>query len=280
MNEQKFSPSPITEYAVAFGLNTEPKQEKRKRSCSCSHFESFKNRDYKHIRDWESLMFLLPREYCQILFEDPKLKKYAENLDDLGQSLICTSMLNNQEQNSVEPEVKTTYVSTCSTSTQPSSGYRGSSTILTDSGGSPFRYDDQAKQYVNRPPLPKGILRNPVLQNIKSRKNLMNTKRWGYLFIFVETRIHWFQLFFYLDFTVGTVCSSCEMTIRRLLKNEDRCLRSLEYRLKEFVNFIYLLLHCEMKGRERYQLLRTDCVIESSSLLCKIGYRFRTCLCM
>lgn len=145
-------------------------------SCIVSQLNfSFSLTDYKHIRDWESLMFLLPREYCQILVEDPKLKKYAD--DDLGRSLICTSMLNDQEQNSAEPEVKTTCVSTCSTGTQPSSGYRGSSTILTDSGGSPFRYEDQSKQYVHRPPLPRGILRNPVLQSIKSRKNLMNTKR-------------------------------------------------------------------------------------------------------
>ena len=122
-------------------------------------------------------MFLLPREYCQILVEDPELKKYAENFDDFGRSLICTSTLNDAEPSSAETEVKTTCASTCSTGTQPSSGYRGSSTILTDSGGSPFRYEEQGKQYVNRPPLPRGILRNPVVQSIKSRKNLMNTKR-------------------------------------------------------------------------------------------------------
>lgn len=41
---QKFSPSPTTEHAVAFGLNTEPKPEKKKRPCSCPDFESIKNR--------------------------------------------------------------------------------------------------------------------------------------------------------------------------------------------------------------------------------------------
>lgn len=122
-------------------------------------------------------MFLLPREYCKVLTEDPELRKYAENIDDFGRSLICTSFSSDQEQ-PLESEVKTTCASTCSTGTQPSSGYRSSSTmLLTDSGGSNVRCEEQVKGYVNRPPLPKGILRNPVLQNIKSRKNFMNTKR-------------------------------------------------------------------------------------------------------
>lgn len=111
-------------------------------------------------------MFLLPREYCQVLMKDPKLKKYAEKMEDLGRSLICTSV--------AESETKPDYVSNCSTGTPPSSGFRGSSTLLTDSGGSANKYEDAGK----RPPLPKGILRNPVLQNIKSRKNFMNTKRY------------------------------------------------------------------------------------------------------
>ncbi len=130
---------------------------------------------YQHIRDWESLMFLLPREYCRILSEDPELKKYAENIEEFGRSLICTSVLNDQQSPS-GVEVKTTYASSSSCGTQPSSGYRSSSTmLLTDSGGSPFKYDEHKS--ADRPPLPKGILRNPVLQNIKCRKNLMNTKR-------------------------------------------------------------------------------------------------------
>lgn len=112
-------------------------------------------------------MFLLPREYCQVLMKDPELQKYAEKLDEFGRSLICTSAVEHAD------EIKTDCTSNCSTGTQPSSGFRGSSTLLTDSGGSACKYEDQSK----RPPLPKGILRNPVLQNIKSKKNLTNTKR-------------------------------------------------------------------------------------------------------
>lgn len=122
-------------------------------------------------------MFLLPREYCKVLTDDPELKKYIKNINDFGRSLICTSISSDHEQ-SAESEVKTTCVSTCSTGTQPSSGYRGSSTMLsTDSNGSTVKCEEQGKSYANRPPLPRGILRNPVLQNIKSKKNLMNTKR-------------------------------------------------------------------------------------------------------
>lgn len=113
-------------------------------------------------------MFLLPREYCQVLMKDPELKKYAEKLEDFGRSLICTSVVE-----SGQDQMKNDCTSNCSTGTQPSSGFRGSSTLLTDSGGSGGKCEDQSK----RPPLPKGILRNPVLQSIKSRKNLMNTKR-------------------------------------------------------------------------------------------------------
>ncbi|XP_065216209.1 uncharacterized protein LOC135842599 isoform X2 [Planococcus citri] len=167
---QKFSPSPTTEHASAFPQLVENTQkEKKKRPCSCPDFESVRNKDYQHIRDWESLMFLLPREYCQALMKDPQWQKYAEKMNDFGRSLICTSAMEPADEN------KTDCTSNCSTGTQPSSGFRGSSTLLTDSGGSACKYEDQSK----RPPLPKGILRNPVLQNIKSRKNLTNTKRYS-----------------------------------------------------------------------------------------------------
>lgn len=112
-------------------------------------------------------MFLLPREYSKILIEDPELRKYAETVGDFGRSLICTSVLGEQEQQSLDSGM------------QPSSGYRGSSTMFsTDSSGCAVGYSVS-----NRPPLPKGILRNPVLQNIKSRKNLMNSKRRVFLFL-------------------------------------------------------------------------------------------------
>lgn len=108
-------------------------------------------------------MFLLPREYCQILTEDPRLRKYVENMDDLGRSLICTSDISDVQEQHVESEA-------CSIATQPSSGYRSSSRMMTNDSN----YEN-GRPIANRPPLPRGILRNPVLQNIKSKK--MNTKR-------------------------------------------------------------------------------------------------------
>jgi hypothetical protein len=100
-------------------------------------------------------MFLLPREYCKILTEDPQLRKYAENADDFGRSLICTSMLSSDQEQALDSEAP------------PSSGYRSTDSNSSTAGGG----------YANRPPLPKGILRHPVVQNIKSRKNMVNTKR-------------------------------------------------------------------------------------------------------
>lgn len=112
-------------------------------------------------------MFLLPREYREILTRDTELRKYAENLDEFAKSLICTSILNDHGKQHLNSEDR------------PSSSHRNSSILpSTESNDLVVADNENIKNVANRPPLPKGILRHPVVQNIKSRKNLLNTKRY------------------------------------------------------------------------------------------------------
>ncbi|CAH2040550.1 unnamed protein product, partial [Iphiclides podalirius] len=177
-------------------------QGKGKRPFSCNDVEVLKKKGLGHIKDWDSLNFLLPLECKQLLSEMPELMQHMK-----------------------EKEGNTTAVSSSSsTATQPSSGYRGSSTMLTDSSAqnSPapagnfnplfvYRYDsatsseascanndgqrinpsipkrslslaDQARLAKQgelappRPPLPKGILRKSM---DKTRKTTAQTKRYS-----------------------------------------------------------------------------------------------------
>lgn len=119
--------------------------EKNKRPFSCNDVEGLRRKGFNHIRDWDSLTFLLPMEYRQILAEMPEV---VQQLKDKEEEILrheekplfcvsppvkhktrpascdCASMLSNNATN---------VSSSSSTATQPSSGYRGSSTMLTDS---------------------------------------------------------------------------------------------------------------------------------------------------
>lgn len=162
----------------------------KKRPFSCNDLESLKRKGFSHIKDWDSLNFLLPLEYKRILSDVPEISQHIRpsctNKPSFAQKrrpLSCD--LSNQ-------------VSSTSSSTTPSSGYRGSSTILSDSQNSPvstnlnplfvYRYDSVTsseaslteranksittapplpvrcvsltnEQIPPRPPLPKSILR-------------------------------------------------------------------------------------------------------------------------
>ncbi|CAG4970457.1 unnamed protein product [Parnassius apollo] len=177
-------------------------QIKGKRPFSCNDVEVLKKKGLGHIKDWDSLNFLLPLECKQLLSEMPELMQHMK-----------------------EKEGNTTAVSSSSsTATQPSSGYRGSSTMLTDSSAqnSPapvgnfnplfvYRYDSatsseascvnndgqrnnpsipkrslsladqtrlakQSELVPPRPPLPKSILRKSI---DKTRKSNAHTKRYS-----------------------------------------------------------------------------------------------------
>ncbi|XP_067013315.2 serine-rich adhesin for platelets [Anabrus simplex] len=117
---------------------------KSRRPFSCTDVEALKKRGFSHVRDWDSLTFLLPKEYRQILAEVPEIVphlkgKEADTVRPLfcvspplrktrPSSCDCTSLLMTAD-GKTNPNIS----SSSSTATQPSSGYRGSSTILSDS---------------------------------------------------------------------------------------------------------------------------------------------------
>lgn len=187
------------------------KTKYKPRPVSCFDVEELRKKGFGHIRDWESLTFLLPREYCQLLADIPEIKQHASKRCDNLKPLFCVSPpLSKMKpcEFSPFPDGRTTVnvSSSSSTGTQPSSGYRGSSTLLTDSGPNPsanplfvYRYDSLSsdsgmtgpplpKRSISlpedkngappRPPLPRGILRNSI-ENAKLRKNNANKKRYS-----------------------------------------------------------------------------------------------------
>lgn len=111
-----------------------------KRACrsgrpfSCNDIDALRQRGFSHIRDWESLTFLLPHEYKKILHEVPEVSKYININEEVRRPLFCLSPPMRHKTRPISEIVpNNTCSSTSSTATQPSSGYRGSSTILTDS---------------------------------------------------------------------------------------------------------------------------------------------------
>nr|CAD7568152.1 unnamed protein product [Timema californicum] len=154
---QRFSgiPSPPKE-PETIGKH-EPRNPKRsphigksRRPFSCNDVEALRKKGFGHIRDWDSLTFLLPREYRQFLAEVPEIVHHLKAKDDeMLRPLFCVSPTLKQTKSRpvscdcgsfvVTAEGKSAgnngnVSSSSSTATQPSSGYRGSSTmLLTDS---------------------------------------------------------------------------------------------------------------------------------------------------
>ncbi|XP_044597233.1 uncharacterized protein LOC123273801 isoform X2 [Cotesia glomerata] len=107
------------------------KAGRNSRPFSCNDIESLKQRGFSHVKDWESLTFLLPTEYRKVLHDVPEVPSHIKLGEETKKPLFCLSPPMRQKGRSVE--VPTNVSSSSSTGTQPSSGYRGSSTILTDS---------------------------------------------------------------------------------------------------------------------------------------------------
>ncbi|EDS36233.1 conserved hypothetical protein [Culex quinquefasciatus] len=170
---------------------------KKPRPVSMNDIENIRAKEYKHVLDWKSLVTLLPQEYRKLLRNIPEANAVAS--DDAGQKPLfcmtpplrrgrgvtcdCVNLLGQTQ----------TYNSSSSggsSSQPPSSGYRGSSTMLTDSemdllgpnasatGFSNnmyvYQYDSPAEvSSAERPPsgrTPKGILRRAPA---KAKRNSM-----------------------------------------------------------------------------------------------------------
>ncbi|XP_060525717.1 uncharacterized protein LOC132701627 isoform X2 [Cylas formicarius] len=160
----------------------------RRRPFSFNDIESLKRKGFDHVKDWESLNVLLPQEYRKLLADVPEVSS--------GVKVVAKerpSFVRSKKRPSSCELAQTNVSSSSSTATQPSSGYRGSSSLLTDSQNSPapqnnlnplfvYRYDSVTSSEASlvnsdkrgvamrcvslpqdaappRPPLPRGILR-------------------------------------------------------------------------------------------------------------------------
>lgn len=115
-------------------------QVKGKRPFSCNDLEMLKKKGLGHIKDWESLNFLLPTECKQMLSDLPEFMHQTKEKDGVATKCndkYCLPSKSKNRQMSCDCNNMTgnptTVSSSSSTATQPSSGYRGSSTMLTDS---------------------------------------------------------------------------------------------------------------------------------------------------
>uniref|UniRef100_A0A0C9PQ90 RUSC2_0 protein n=2 Tax=Fopius arisanus TaxID=64838 RepID=A0A0C9PQ90_9HYME len=126
------------------------------RPFSCNDIEALKQRGFSHIKDWESLTFLLPSEYRKILHDVPDIPRHVKLGEETRKPLFCLSppMRHRMRMNN-DITAAGNVSSSSSTATQPSSGYRGSSTILTDSSLNPqggsnplylYRYDSMSSE--------------------------------------------------------------------------------------------------------------------------------------
>ncbi|ERL95179.1 hypothetical protein D910_12448 [Dendroctonus ponderosae] len=185
---------------VHFVPQSFPKQPtlNRKRPFSFNDIEGLKRKGFGHVKDWDSLNILLPQEYRKVLADVPEISSHIKpGMRDRP------SFLRNKRRPLSCDITQTNISSSSSTATQPSSGYRGSSSILSDSQNSPaiqgnhnplfvYRYDsvtsseasllnsDKQAQCITttapctgqriqeaippRPPLPRSILRKSELQ--------------------------------------------------------------------------------------------------------------------
>lgn len=179
--------SPLTyqgQVKMAQTLNL--KQQKpipAKRRPQSLDFDKLQQTQYGHVQDWTSLLTLLPRDYRKLLRNVPEVNRMATMEASMnsnkpmfcmtppirrttGMACDCHTLVQNQ----------TSATSSGGSSQQPSSGYRGSSTMLTDSemeviinGGSSdamknmfvYQYDNVPEMGgPERPPTGrKGILR-------------------------------------------------------------------------------------------------------------------------
>lgn len=133
---------------VKVNISSKPNESKRgklqgkgKRPFSCNDVEILKKKGLGHIKDWDSLNFLLPQECKQLLSEVPELMQHIKDKETSAKcDKYCSTTPSSKQKN--RPTScdcnnltghPTAVSSSSSTATQPSSGYRGSSTMLTDS---------------------------------------------------------------------------------------------------------------------------------------------------
>ena len=121
-----------------------------RRPFSCGDMEKLRRQGFSHVRDWDSLNFLLPKELKEMLADE------SECMETIKPS-FCQSTKIPKKCSSNDMKA-----SESSNSTQPSSGFRGSSTMLNESEADDPRimYNRDAGStdsdvFERPPPLPK-----------------------------------------------------------------------------------------------------------------------------
>lgn len=109
------------------------KTGRNNRPFSCNDVDALKQRGFSHVKDWESLTFLLPTEYRKILYDVPEVPRHIKLCEGMKKPLFCLSPSTRHRARTLSEVIPSNISSSSSTGTQPSSGYRGSSTILSDS---------------------------------------------------------------------------------------------------------------------------------------------------
>ncbi|XP_043478987.1 uncharacterized protein LOC122509202 isoform X3 [Leptopilina heterotoma] len=153
-------------------FNKEKTWKKSSRPFSCNDIDALKQKGFSHVKDWESLTFLLPNDYRRILHDVPEVPKHIKLGEDVRKPLFCLSPPMKSRRRVIS-EIVNNVSSSSSTATQPSSGYRGSSTLLTDSSTNQqtftsaanplylYRYDsassETSQEITNRYGIQKGV---------------------------------------------------------------------------------------------------------------------------
>lgn len=108
---------------------------KKRRPLSTADMDSIRKKEYKHIADWKSLAPLLPNEYKKLLQHIPEVYDVVRNPKFSQKPMFCVSPpIRRNRPTSCDCSIYTINTSSGSGSSQPpSSGFRGSSTMLTDS---------------------------------------------------------------------------------------------------------------------------------------------------
>lgn len=108
---------------------------KKRRPMSTADIDYLKKVEYKHIIDWKSLAPLLPKEYKKLLQHIPEVQNVVKDPKMSQKPLFCMSPPIRRSR-PVSCDCSSFYTNSTSgsgSSQPPSSGYRGSSTMLTDS---------------------------------------------------------------------------------------------------------------------------------------------------
>ncbi|XP_046406459.1 mucin-19 isoform X2 [Ischnura elegans] len=122
---QKFRTVQSTASAAATGgAAGDVNRRNRARPLSCNDAEALRNRSFRHIKDWESLAVLLPTEYRRVLSEG--MPAEGERSRGRTRNSECCDC-------SATSATGTTLQQHQSASPSSSSGFRGSSTLLSES---------------------------------------------------------------------------------------------------------------------------------------------------